>query len=171
MSTLEVPLFNGRRDCVGVALIDEEDMEVVSGFRWFIRDGYASATFTFTHTRMHTVYMHRLIVRPDPGLVVDHINGNRLDNRRCNLRAITQAKNLAHRVKPNPNATGAAGVVRWSNGKYAAYANVRGRCHWFGTTHETVQHAAVAVLQGRMRLGLPIYRWMEEAAGAARRLG
>lgn len=41
--------------------------------------------------------IHRLIANPAKGEVVDHINGIRTDNRRCNLRCVTQAQNAANR--------------------------------------------------------------------------
>lgn len=45
--------------------------------------------------------MHRLITGAPDGLTVDHINGNGLDNRQCNLRICTLAQNLANREKSN----------------------------------------------------------------------
>ena len=74
-------------------LVDDEDFVLLSQRRWFIsknRRGHAYATTTIDGK---WVGMHRFIMRPEKGLIVDHINGNGLDNRRCNLRVCTHGQN------------------------------------------------------------------------------
>lgn len=78
-----------------VALIDDEDFDMVNGLHWgAVRRGkswYAAAN--------GGLYMHRLIM---PGHArVDHINRNGLDNRRSNLRAATKAQNAINAEKPS----------------------------------------------------------------------
>lgn len=46
----------------------------------------------------HTVLAHRLLMNPPAGFVVDHINGDGLDNRRENMRVCTQGENARNRV-------------------------------------------------------------------------
>jgi len=79
------------------ALIDKEDYEELSKFNWCYGRGYANRTDKTTGERM---LMHRVIMDCPPDKFIDHINGNRLDNRKSNLRICTHSENTKNR-KPN----------------------------------------------------------------------
>ena len=51
------------------------------------------------YARMGRLYLHRLILQPGPGLLTDHVNRHRLDNRRSNLREATPLDSQANRGK------------------------------------------------------------------------
>ena len=76
------------------ALIDEEDFEKVNSFSpWYENDqGYAIKK-TRRGGKNISIRMHTLINDTPKGLVTDHINGNRLDNRKENLRSVGQMIN------------------------------------------------------------------------------
>ena len=76
-------------------LADAEDREKLEKYSWCIsKKGYAVA-----NTGKKVVKMHRLILDvADPGKVVDHINHNKLDNRKENLRICTQADNTRNKT-------------------------------------------------------------------------
>ena len=85
------------------AEIDDEDFESVSRFRWHAIKGHS--TFYAVRNGVgpngpRSEYLHRFLLQPEGKLQVDHINGNGLDNRRCNLRLATHAQNLAN-AKPH----------------------------------------------------------------------
>lgn len=75
-------------------LVDEADLPLVSDYAWSknVEDGYARAYVR--GSKPHAwAFLHILLMRPEGGLTVDHINRDRLDNRRANLRNVTQAVN------------------------------------------------------------------------------
>ena len=79
------------------ALVDVEDLGLVSGHNWFAK-AYGDQVYAARHARdqsgaRHEQRMHRAILPPPPGMVIDHINGNGLDNRRKNLRLASKAQN------------------------------------------------------------------------------
>ena len=57
-------------------------------------------------------YLHRLILNPSTDMQIDHINKNKLDNRRCNLRVCTNSENQMNRGKTRANTVGVKGVYR-----------------------------------------------------------
>lgn len=64
---------------------------------------------------------------------IDHINGNKLDNRIANLRDVPHAENMQNRRAPHANnTTGALGVSR-SRNKYLAQLRIEGRVTYLGT--------------------------------------
>lgn len=91
--TMIIPLTKGK-----VALIDEEDFPKLAGYRWFCHCGYARASeYDPKACKSKTVHMSHLILPCPPGLEVDHINRDKLDNRKSNLRLVTRSQNCANR--------------------------------------------------------------------------
>lgn len=89
----------------GKFLIDEADLEEVIKHKWrFSRGNYCTG-----NTKV--IQIHTFLMHPDNNQVVDHINGNREDNRRSNLRITTQAKNCINKNIPSNNISGVMGVT------------------------------------------------------------
>lgn len=57
---------------------------------WHLSGSYYRGWVGSKHTYLH----HCIVGRPLPGYVVDHINGDTQDNRRCNLQVVTQSENI-----------------------------------------------------------------------------
>jgi len=76
---------------------------------------------------LRTQYLHRLILQPLDTQVVDHINGNGLDNRRINLRICEQLHNTQNRALNKNSSTGYKGVSRrTATSKFTASIRVKG---------------------------------------------
>lgn len=79
----------------GVALVDPVDAGLLSSNLWSNQKGYAEG---------RKGKLHRLILDAPSGMLVDHANGDKLDNRRHNLRLCNNAQNVRNRRKPLPRA-------------------------------------------------------------------
>ncbi len=112
VSPLAVPL-HGAHGQGKVALVDIEGYELVKDIKWFFDRGYAYHIF-WKAKKPVKVYMHRLVFPVGSG-VVDHINGDGLDNRRVNLRQATRAQNVINTNKISAK-SGYRGVY-WHAGK------------------------------------------------------
>lgn len=110
----------------GKCLVSEEDFDYLNKFKWHKRtaDGYAART-VYDNGKFITVRMHRQIVEAPSGLVVDHVNRDRLDNRRENLRVATRSQNTANSIKPSTNTSGYKGVsYRKEQDRWRAFIRV-----------------------------------------------
>lgn len=87
-------------------IVDTEDLDILKQYQWGVIRGYATTNFNRT-----TTSLHRIVTNAPKGYVVDHINHNTLDNRKCNLRVCTQSNNAMNRKKAINNTTGYVGVV------------------------------------------------------------
>lgn len=87
------------------AMIDDVDFQYLNQWKWHYHHGYAARTI-----RNKKIYMHRIILDTPEGLDTDHINRNTLDNRRCNLRAVTHRKNIMNTGIRTDNTSDVKGV-------------------------------------------------------------
>lgn len=74
-------------------IFDSVDLPLLSGYSFYYNRGYAVCV-----NEKGQIRMHRLILSAPADLVVDHINGDRLDNRRENLRLVTSGQNSRNRT-------------------------------------------------------------------------
>lgn len=126
-----------------VALIDSDDYELVASRKWVLsRKGYAIHN-TSIDGKSRCVWMHRLINNTPSGFATDHINGDKLDNRRCNLRTASAALNALNRKQATPRTKSGIVGVSWHSGqrKWNARIGINGRVVNLGS-FETAEGAA-----------------------------
>lgn len=137
--TREIPLTQGK-----FALVSDEDFHRLARWRWqYHSTGYAARRTSVAEGRK-TIFMHHLIIERRDGLVTDHINGDKLDNRRSNLRLATPAENCRNRGIASATRWGFKGVFKQPRGKgWMARIKAQGKLIHLGT-HPTPEDAARA---------------------------
>jgi anaerobic ribonucleoside-triphosphate reductase activating protein len=95
-----------------VALYDRQDHDVISSYSTWTHDRDYVITMCNDNSKRKKISMHRVIMGTDnPAVMVDHINGNGLDNRRLNLRLCDNKHNQENRRGvPSDNTSGIRGV-------------------------------------------------------------
>lgn len=85
--------------------INSSDLELISQYAWTVtKDGYAKKYLEWKQDgvrKRKVVYMHRLIMDAKENQIIDHINQNKADNRRSNLRIASKSLNAlnSHKAK------------------------------------------------------------------------
>lgn len=94
----KIPLSGKHAKRGAVALVEARDVNKVLGVRWVVTtEGYARGNIEGEPILLHR---HLMGCEPGDGKVVDHINHDKLDNRRANLRITTHQGNCINRKKP-----------------------------------------------------------------------
>lgn len=100
-----------------VSKVDDSDFNALNSFKWHVFNGGHQGNYVpyamrsvGTGNQKRNINMARDILNAPAGMVVDHINGDTLDNRRSNLRLCTNPENLRNRGKSKANTSGFKGV-------------------------------------------------------------
>lgn len=127
-----------------VAIVDDNDFIELSKYKWYCAaSGYAFRS-EWSKGKKKEISMHRQLMNFPYPLVVDHINQNRLDNRRCNLRVIPRYLNSANSNKQRKTYSKYKGIHKYkANGKWQAYIQVQNNTYHLGYFN-TEKEAAIA---------------------------
>jgi hypothetical protein len=109
--TCFIPLANMDGLC---ALVDAADYEWLSRYTWFAKSSGGGPFYACTRCNGKMCSMHRMIMNPPEGMVVDHKNRYGLDNHRVNLRNATPGQNCINRAW-GTGVSGFRGVRPWGN--------------------------------------------------------
>lgn len=149
--TCQILLTRGR-----VTIIDAIDYDRVSQYRWTAslhegRAWRAQASFTDSEGVRRRLSLHRFILDAPKGTLVDHRNGNPLDNRRSNLRFATPTQNSCNRRLRRPT-HGFKGIFWFPPVKrFGARIMIHGKSYFFGY-HATAEAAARAYDKAAIKL-------------------
>ena len=126
-----------------VTIVDEADYEWLSKWKWrIVEKGYAQRSVAkHEGLTLSALFMHRVILNTPKGLFSDHINGNKLDNRRSNLRICTHHQNNLNR----PNVTGKYKGVYWCKRQQRWMAQImKNQANIYVGSFHTPEEAALA---------------------------
>lgn len=120
------------------ALVSDADYERLNKYSWALdTNGYAVSRRV---SGLVCGRMHRNILTPPLGMFVDHINGNRIDNRRENLRCATKAQNgMNSKVRKGRKYKGVTYSKRLK--KWTVSITASGKGHWVGVFASEVEAA------------------------------
>lgn len=107
----QIPLTQGQ-----VALVDDEDYEIVMQYKWNavrFKHSYYAVRGAWIEKKVKRIHLHRFLMNPADGMVVDHIDGDGLNNTRANLRVCTNFQNIQNQRRRTTNKSGYKGV--WWN--------------------------------------------------------
>lgn len=136
MAYKQIPLTQGK-----VTIVDEADYNWLMQWKWCFGDRYAIRTPCVDGVRGSTIRMHRIIMQTPNNMDTDHINGDTLDNRRCNLRVVTH-----HQNSMNQKSVGGSSKfkgVSWHKtaNKWIAYITINGEMKHLGYFHKEADAA------------------------------
>jgi len=127
------------------AIVDVEDFEDLNKYKWHYADGYARRNKRLDDNKRIIVFMHRELMGTINGFETDHINGDRADNRRSNLRVVTKSENQRN-TKPRKGTSSFKGVSfykskRHNTGYWIARISVNGKVKRLGYFKNEIEAA------------------------------
>jgi len=136
--TKTIPLTQGL-----VAIVDDKDYELLGQYKWYAHKN-TDVYYAQRRAGKRIVSMHREILGLQYGdkQIVDHANGNGLDNRHQNLRFATPSQSVINRRLSTRNKTGYRGVS-YFQGRYRAFIYLRREQYYLGS-FTTDKEAALA---------------------------
>lgn len=128
-----------------VALVDDVDFQMLSQWKWHAvksRNKIYSYRQDCSKIPYKTVLMHRIVINAKNGDIVDHIDGDGLNNQKSNLRICTNTENMRNREKPLNNTSGYKGVSLYKRySRYVAYIFFEGKRKHLGYFDDPIDAA------------------------------
>lgn len=142
MQHIKIPLKNKNKEIVAHTIVDQDTYEIINFTPCLNKDGYAQGKLNGI-----SFLLHRFVMEANKGdPKVDHINGDKLDNRKVNLRFVTSIQNAQNKLKKKGTSSQYIGVrkrvynygIRWTskiqiNGKAIekSFKNEESAAYWY----------------------------------------
>lgn len=142
-------LLSGKKGEGKFAIVDMDDFEKLNKYSWCLDQGYAvrSKYIGMKNGRGSNkrIWMHREIISIPKGKFTDHINGDRLDNRKVNLRIATRRENAMNKKVPISNTSGYKGVTwnKQGKGSWGVWIQLDGKHKFLGNFSSKEQAAII----------------------------
>lgn len=108
-NTIQLPVYKDN-EIAGYATIDKEDEELVSKYKLMVSRDYV---YTYKCS-LHGLILGNIVKDKQ----IDHINGDKYDNRRCNLRVVSPSVNSQNKAKASGSSSQYRGVSLYKNNRY-----------------------------------------------------
>lgn len=92
-----------------LVIVDDDDFEKLNKFHWFV-DKFGATQSYLGSGKNKPILMHRFLMKPPDDMEIDHIDGNRLNNQRSNLRFANSSQNKCNRGPRKDCKSGFKGV-------------------------------------------------------------
>ena len=127
-------------------IVDADIYYRLGRFKWFLvgskKKFYAARNIKTGPCQIKIVRLHRVIMNPPDGLLIDHQNGNSLDNRRANLRFATRSQNATNRQKRKKGSSRFNGVsIEKRTGRWRARICYQGKKMYLGSFDSEIDAA------------------------------
>jgi hypothetical protein len=129
----EIQLTQGK-----VAIVDDEDFEYLNQFKWFASKQkndkfYVGRNIPVSNKKQSKIWIHRFIMNPEKSMVIDHLDGDPLNNQKKNLRICTHSENMRNRNLYVNNTSGFKGVY-WhkTTKKWMSYIRINKKSLYLG---------------------------------------
>lgn len=134
------------KDKRAFTMVDDCDYEELSKYHWMLGNhGYAYRQISMNGRVISSIALHRQIIEPHDDLVPDHIDRNKLNNQRSNLRLVTQTENNINRRLQKNNTTGERCIILQKSNKNPFQVKVKRlrKTHYLGV-YSTLEAAVMA---------------------------
>lgn len=119
------------------ALVDNEDYEYINQWKWYHNGRYAARGKYYKKIcgkpTSRIIFMHRIINKTPDDMRTDHINGEKLDNRKSNLRPCSNSENSMNKISQKNSSSKFKGVSRHRiNKKWQTHIKINGKGKYLG---------------------------------------